>query len=114
MLKKLFKFKVLGGVFALSLVFVIAAWFWAYVSLKDIPQPLIIHYSEYAGIDQIGSLWSLAAVAVFGLAVVVMNFLIAVELEERDALMGKLVAGLTLFFAILIFIGFAAIIGVNT
>ena len=44
---------------------------------------------------------------------VVDNFFVALELEARDKVLGKVTAGLTLVMAILLFLGFVAILSVN-
>ena len=51
--------------------------------------------------------------AIFGLVVVLVNFGIALALEERDRFLGKLIAAATAVFAILLFIGFSVIMSVN-
>lgn len=75
--------------------------------------PLIIHFNDLEGITAVGTPTSLAFMAALGTAVVVINSLIALELEERDRFLGKLTAAVTLVFAVLLFIAFAAIINVN-
>ena len=111
--KKFAKFRVVGTAFVLSMLFVAGGWLWVFLALRKNAQPLILHFSDAVGINQIGGLKDLSAVAVFGLAAVILDFLIAFELEARDGFLGKLTAAVGLFFAILIFIGFSAIISVN-
>ncbi len=85
----------------------------AYFALRDVSPPLIVHFNNALGINQIGGLKDLAAVAVFGLVALIFDFLLSLELDERDPFLGKLTAAVGLFLAILIFIGFSAIISVN-
>jgi hypothetical protein len=113
MFKKIGKFKTVTVAFALSFLFIVGGWFWTYIRMRGINQPLIIHFNNYAGITRIGNLTDLAAVGMLGLIIVLMNFLLALNLEERDWFLGKLLAATTLLMGILIFIGFAAIISVN-
>lgn len=113
MLKKFIKFKAVSSVFLLSFLFVIGGWLWAFFALRKISQPLIIHFNNFLGITQIGGLNDLTIVALFGVISLVLDFLIALELEERDWFLGKLAAAFGLFLGILLFIGFAAIISVN-
>jgi hypothetical protein len=47
------------------------------------------------------------------MAVVVINGFLAMALEKRSLLFGKLTAVLTLVFAVLLFMAFAVIISVN-
>ena len=113
MIKKFVKFKAISSVFLLSFLFVIGAWLWAFFALRKISQPLIIHFNNVLGISQIGNLNDLSMVAIFGLISLILDFCITLEFEERDWFLGKLAAAFGLFFSILLFIGFAAIISVN-
>ena len=113
MLKRAAKFKVVSASFALSFLFIVGGWLWAYLAFKDISQPIILHFNSSDGITQVGSLADLAWVGLLGSVIMVVNFFIALILEERDWFLGKLAASATLFISILLFIGFAAIIGVN-
>ncbi len=112
-LRQLVRFRVVSAAFALSFLFVAGGWLWAYIAMRKINQPLILHFNNYVGITQIGDLADLTYPGILGLVVIFINFLIAFNLEERDWFLGKLMAAATLFFSILIFIGFAAIISVN-
>ncbi len=49
----------------------------------------------------------------FGLLLVAINFFLAINLQERERLLGKIMTGATFFIAILIFITISAIISVN-
>ena len=113
MVKKFIKFKAISSVFLLSFLFVAGGWLWAFFALRKISQPLIIHFNDFLGITQIGGLNDLTVVALFGVISLVLDFLIALELEERDWFLGKLAAAFGLFLGILLFIGFATIISVN-
>ena len=73
---------------------------------------IVVHYTRQ-GIDQFGSIWQVLSYGLVAWSIIIMNFLIALELEERDWLWGKVVAGMTLGLAILLFISFQAIISVN-
>ncbi len=113
MVKKFVRFKAVSSVFLLSFLFVIGGWLWAFFALRNISQPLIIHFNNFLGITQIGGLNDLTVVALFGAISLILDFLLALELEERDWFLGKLTAAFGLFFSILLFIGFVAIISVN-
>jgi len=113
MFKKAAKFRIVSAAFALCFLFVAGGWLWAYIAFRNINQPLILHFNNYAGITRIGDLADLTYPGILGLVVIFINFLIAFNLEERDWFLGKLMAAATLSFSILIFIGFAAIISVN-
>jgi hypothetical protein len=98
---------------AASILLVGIAWLWAYVALHAIEQPLILHFTNAGGINQVGSFRDLSSVPIFGLIVVAVNGVIAWSLDGRDWFLGKFLAAGTLFVSILLFIAFAAIIAVN-
>lgn len=74
---------------------------------------LILHFDDLAGITSVGPLSHLLAVGILGLFVIVMNYLIALEFDVRDRFLGKLAAVATFAFALLLFLGFIAILNVN-
>ncbi|MDP2598732.1 MAG: hypothetical protein Q8P49_02790 [Candidatus Liptonbacteria bacterium] len=113
MLTKIKRQRGLNAVFIISATIISGAMSWAYAALKNARGTLILHFNNVDGIDQIGGVGELERIGITGLVVVVLNFFIATELEARDGFLGKLLAGATLFFAALLFIGFAAIISVN-
>lgn len=112
-MEKILKHKIVSLVFLLGFLLVIGGWIKAYIALRNISQPLIVHFNNAVGINQIGNLNDLAAVGIFGLAALGIDFFISLELDERDSFLGKITASAGLFLAILIFIGFSAIISVN-
>jgi hypothetical protein len=65
------------------------------------------------GITDVGDLWGVVSMGVLGVAVTIVDFFVAIELEERDRFFGKVVAVASVFFAVLLFIAFAAILGMN-
>lgn len=106
--------KAVGILSLAALAFVLGGSLWAYFALGGAGNtPLILHFDDISGITAVGSLKNLIFVGLLGVIVVIMNFFIALELEERDRFLGKLTAALTLLFAVLLFIAFAAIINVN-
>jgi len=84
----------------------------AFLSLRAIQGPLVIHYTR-GGIDQFGSLWQVLGYGVVGWSIIIMNYLIALELEKRDWFWGKAISGVTLGLSILLFLALRAIISVN-
>ncbi len=112
-MKRFLKYKILGDIFLASLILVAGGTVWAYASLRNVSGPLILHFNNLSGINQIGDAGELVWIGATGILMVLVNFIIATELEARDWFLGKLLAGGTLLLAILLFIGFAAIISVN-
>ncbi len=107
------RFKFLIGVFSGSMLLVLWGFLWAFFALRDVAQVLIIHFTADVGINQTGTFWHLGVIAILSASVVCLNFLIALELELRERLLGKVVTYFTLFFSILIFTYFRLIISVN-
>ena len=105
--------KVLSGVFLASFGLVSGAVIWAYVATKNIEGPIVVHFNNSDGISQTGTFFDLLLIGVTSAVMVVVNFILALELEARDVFLGKVIAATTFFLSILIFIAFAAIISVN-
>lgn len=112
LLRRVFENKLRSGLFAAAAALISTAWLWAWLELNDQASQLVVHFNN-AGLVQIGTLTYLHRAAATGIIVVALNFWIALELEERDRFWGAFVAGATLLFAVLLFIGFAAIINAN-
>jgi hypothetical protein len=114
MLKKIKKYRLVSALSLASFAFAAGGFFWALDALSnDAAGPLILHFSDMAGITSIGSFGSFLWMGAFGVAIVVINFFVALDLETRDNVLGKIVAVMTLVMAILLFLAFAAIIRVN-
>ena len=112
--QRILRAKVVSVSSLLSLAFVGSGWAWAQASLSRVANsPIILHWNDLDGITAVGAPKDLAVIGGIGIVVVFLNFFLALELEERDRFLGKLMAGITLIFATLLFIGFAAIISVN-
>lgn len=114
MLNKFLNYKFVSIVSAVSILLVIGGFLWAYFALRAIGMgPLILHFNDIDGITTVGGIGQIVSMGIFGIVVTIMDTVIALEFESRNAFFGKLVAMMTLLFAILLFIGFAAIISVN-
>ncbi len=113
MFRKIIRHPIVGALCFLALIITLGGWLRAYLVLRGINQPLILHFNPLVGINQVGNIWNLARVAGLGVTVIVLNYLIALELEERFPFIGKLLASGALVFALLLCVAFAAIIGVN-
>ncbi len=113
MLQRISKFRIPLAIFVTSLAFIIGGCAWAYVATKDIKGPIIVHFNNVTGIDHIGSFYDLLMIGITSVVVVLINFFLALELQDRDRFLSKIVTATTLFLSILIFITFAAIIAVN-
>lgn len=112
-MEKIFKYKIPNFAFFVSLASILGGWLWAFFALRKVTTPLIILFDSTTGINQVGYAADLTRVGIFGLLVVIVNFLISIELERRIPFWGRLTSFITIFLGILIFIYFAAIISVN-
>ena len=101
------------GSFVLGALFVAGGWFWTWFALRDARGPFILHFSDYTGINQIGDMADIHGLGATGIVVVVLNFILARTLWPREARWAKILAGTTLFLAVLLFTALAAIISVN-
>jgi amino acid permease len=110
MLKKLVKFKTIGLIFLASFIVVCGGALWAYFILSAAGGALTIHFNDIAGINQLGRVSDLLLVGGTAAIIVVVNFFLTLEIAARDKFFAWLFTAATLVFAILIFIGFAAII----
>ena len=49
------KYKMVSAALALSMAFVLGGWAWAYFTLRDIKDPLVIHWNKLEGITGTGN-----------------------------------------------------------
>lgn len=114
MFKKILKSRAVGIMSLAAFLLISGGSLWAYFALRGVANaPLILHFDDLSGITAVGSSTSITFMGLLGMAVVLMNFAIALELDARDRFLGKLAAAVTLVFSILLFIAFVAIINVN-
>ncbi len=110
---KIVKHKIVAIVGGASLVLTTGGWLWSWLVLRHVRQPLILHFNNLVGIDKIGSASDLSVLGVFGFLAVLVNTLLALELDDRDWFWGKFLITVTAGLAALLFMAFAAIISVN-
>jgi len=112
--KKIIKHKALAAACLAAIALALGGFLWAYFSLWNMSGgPLVLHFNDMNGITDVGNLWGIASIGILGIVVTVVDFFIAMELEERDRFLGKIVAVASVFFAVLLFIAFAAILSFN-
>ncbi len=99
---------------AIAMVFILGGCVWSLSALGGVTgNPLILHWNETDGIKRVGGVGMVAFMGGFGALAALMNFFIAIEFDARGRFLGKWLAAMTLAFAVLLFIAFAAIINVN-
>jgi hypothetical protein len=114
MIKKIIKYRLVSLLSLASLAFVLGGSIWAYASLLNSGvAPFILHFNDIDGITRVGGIENLVLMGILGVFMVVIDFFVALELEARDKVLGKIVASVTLVMAILLFLGFVAILNVN-
>ena len=112
-IKKFFRYKWNNLSLALGVALVFGGWLWAYLKLRVIEVPVVILYNSVEGVTRAGEVGEFLKVLMFGLLVILVNFFIAAELEERSRFWARLSSIFTVILSVLIFIYFAAIISVN-
>lgn len=120
MIKKFSTHRLITILSTVALAFVLGGCLWAVGELSGISgNPLILHFNDLTGITQVGGLMTIIFMGAFGSLVVVMNAAIALEFADRPGagahgqFFGRFLVSMTLAFAVLLFIAFAAIINVN-
>jgi hypothetical protein len=116
-MNKIVKHKLVTGLFAAALAFVLGGFIWALAALGvrsgGGAGRFILHFNDVSGITQLGRVGDLWFAGIFVAVAVVINYVIALELDARDGVMGKAMATMTLTIAILLFVACAAILSVN-
>lgn len=114
-LKNILRHRTVCATSLAAFLFVLGGAVWSRSILRPVSalSPLIVHFNDLQGITAVGAPETLVFLAIFGMAVVIINFFIALALDDRDPFLGKLVAAVTLVFAVLLFIAYTAIIKVN-
>jgi uncharacterized membrane protein YidH (DUF202 family) len=114
MFEKFSRHRVVTALCSLAFAVAIGGFVWAILELRGITgNPLILHFNDVDGITRVGGLDNIIFIGILEFVIIGMNSFIAMEFDARDHFFGKFLAGVTLIFAILLFIGFAAIINVN-
>lgn len=113
MFEKIKKYKLVSGLLAVSFGLVLAGFLWAMLSLTRENGLLTLHFNDLQKITAVGGTGLVVFMGIFGIIAVLLNSCLALEFEGRNPFFGKLTAVLTLVFAVLLFISFAAILSVN-
>ena len=100
-------------VYVASLLLVGGGGIWARLALKGYGPVTILRFNAEQGIVRVGDPGELIWLAGAGAVIVIINAVLGLELAERDRFLSRLLAAGTAVFAVLLFIGFAAIIGAN-
>ncbi len=113
MINKIKKYRTVSVLSLASFALAAGGFFLVLGALGSARGPLILHFNDMQGITSIGTLGDLLWMGGTGIAIVAINFFVALDLEARNRVLGKIVAALTLVMAVLLFLAFTAIINVN-
>ena len=114
MIKKVMKYRLVGLLSLGSVALTAGGFFWMIVALGGVSSgPFILHFNDMQGITSLGNFWGIVWMGIIGIVIVTVNLFVALVLEERDGVLGKIVAVATFIMAVLLFLAFAAIIKVN-
>lgn len=111
--QKVFQHKLISGIFMADVLLLGGGWIWVSVALSHVKPYIIVHFNDIVGINQIGTLDDIHWFGLVAFLAVAIDYVLALELEERYRFLGNAMALFSLLFAGLIFIGFAVIISVN-
>ena len=113
MFEKIKKYKLVSGLLACSAIFVLAGFIRAIFLIVGTSGPFVVHFNDMQGITLSGGAGTVMFAGIFGIVVVALNGSVALEFEGRNVFFGRLISVVTLVFAVLLFIAFAAILSVN-
>lgn len=113
MIKKIARYRLVSLLSLAGFLFAAGGFVWALAELAGARGPFILHFSDMNGITSVGGLSAVAMMGVLGIVIILIDFFVAIELEERDSVLGKIVAAMALLLGVLLFLAFAAIIRVN-
>jgi len=113
MIEKIMKYKAVSVAGLAAVALALGGFFWAYFGLRHAGGPIVLHFNDMDGVTETGTLWIIVLMGFSGVIITVVNFFIAIELEQRDRFLGKVVAVASVLFAVLLFLALTAILSVN-
>ena len=99
--------------FALSAVFLVVAFSYAYVNFADFQNLLIVHFDSYRGADFLGDPSDVFGILGVALVILIINGFVADELYWRERFLAYVFACGSAFLSLLILMAVLAIISVN-
>ena len=112
-LTEMARYSYLTILFGIAMVTLVVAFSIFYVRLADVEHLLVIHFESLRGVDFLGSKSEITGVLASGLALVLINFLVAAFLHNRSRLFSYLIGVMTIFISLLILLTISVIISVN-
>ncbi|MDP3729839.1 MAG: hypothetical protein Q8R26_03810 [bacterium] len=109
----IFKDRHITSFFVVASIFLILSFSVAYVQFADTTNLLVIHFDTYKGIDFFGSTSDVFDVLMTAVIVFIINTALIHVFYFRERFLAYILAVVTAFFTVLIFIGINVIITVN-
>ena len=97
----------------LGIVSNIVSWLLVVSKMLDLPEPIILHYNAYFGIDMPGPKELAFLYPAAGVVIIILNFLLGMHLSKKDMIAARLIAATSLLFNLLVNTALAALIYVN-
>ncbi|MFH1759301.1 MAG: hypothetical protein ABH822_01930 [Patescibacteria group bacterium] len=108
-----FKDKILLSAFGASLFILLIGFSVAFVALADVRHLLVIHFDSYSGIDFLGDKSDVFGALLSGLALTIINGLLAIAFYLRERLLSYILAFSSILVSLLILITIFVIVSVN-
>ncbi len=89
------------------------AWLLVFIKLIPLPEPIILHYNAYFGVDLEGSGKEVLFLPAAGLFIFILNLFLGILFLKKDILITKIIFIASFFFNLILIIALAALISVN-
>ena len=96
-----------------SLLVNILSWLWLVFQIHPQPEPIFLHYNVLFGVDYLGSWWKVFYLPLFGLLILLTNFIIGWSLFGKDKFIAQILNAVSVFCQIFIFIASALLVFLN-
>lgn len=113
MLFKFFRSRFLLANFLFSLLVNLMAWALIYWRIRPSAEPIPLHYNIYFGLDLIGPWQQAFIIPAVGLAIFLLNFVLAWWLHQHEKALGHLLMGMTSVLQIFLLIGGVMLVLIN-
>ena len=91
----------------------VVCWLLAFSKIRGLPEPVILHYNAYFGIDVNGSSAMVFLLPGAGLLVLIVNLVLGAYFAKKDLIITRVIVATSLLFNLLVNLAMAALIFVN-
>jgi hypothetical protein len=88
-------------------------WIWLLWQIGPSPDPIFLHYNILFGVDYIGEWWRVLFLPIFGLLILLVNFLLGWLLFGRDKLLAYLLNAGALFCQLFLLVAACLLVFLN-